>query len=214
MRNWIKIFIKKCRKKVRVSLQKEKEECYLYYVMASEICSYIRRIHAISLKKLHVVVIEGSSLGTQLVIEKIYPTLNYLTIVTDNKESYEEIEEKIAYETGLAIGYLEEVPRDADFIIDLSEHLPDNKTFLKKGTVYLDFYQQKEKTNSILGKNPDLHYYNQIWFSYHQIYAEGHQMQKRIWREETEELLRFGDGEIPEELRGCIFVEKIGIILT
>lgn len=214
MRNWIKNLLIKCRKKAREPLPKEKEECYLYYVMASEICSYIRRVHAISLKKLHVVVIEGSSLGTQLVIEKIYPTLNYLTIVTGNKESYEEIEEKIAYETGLAIGYLEEIPRDVDFIIDLSKHLPDNQTVIKKGTVYLDFYQKKEKTNSILGKNPDIHYYNQIWFSYDRIFAEGYQMQKRIWKEETQELLRFGDGEIPEELRGCIFIEKIGIILT
>ena len=131
MRNWVKNLLKKCSKKVRNPLPKEKEECYLYYVMASEICAYIRRIHAISLKKLHVVVIEGSSLGTQLVIEKIYPTLNYLTIVTGNKESYEEIEEKVAYETGLAIGYLEEVPRDADFIIDLSKHLPDNQTVIR-----------------------------------------------------------------------------------
>lgn len=165
--------------------QIEDDESYLYDMMSGEILKYIRRTTGLSGKNLHVILVDDDAGRTKFVLRRIYEQLNYLTIVTRFSDSFEEMAEEICYETGLSVGFSTEIPQYADLILEPSEN-----------------------RLQICGETPEWIEFGQLQFYLDGQPIDSFLLQKAIWRETSQDLRQFGDGEFPEEYVGRIDISR------
>ena len=202
-----KIFRKlfhKSKKKLRTATLQQENADYLYDVMMGKILIHIRRTRGLSGKTLRVVLVDDDYEGAELVIQKIYPDLNYLTIVTKEEERFENLAEDICYDSGLMLGFSESIPREADVILEPAHRRIQINRPAAKNHESNEFLIYRDDILYGDGRIPEMIELSSLRFTLNGILYDAPSLQKKLWGETTSDLRLFGNGEIPEEYVGCI----------
>lgn len=122
------------------------------------------------IKYIEIIIIDnGDDNSTYNMIDAIYEEINYLSIFTNRPEYFEEYSEKIFCDTGLNLQIIEQnksALREADIIINLSSSNEFNfDYFYKRGSIYIELSNNKEKTLEILRKRQDINIIDDIVIS-------------------------------------------------
>ena len=107
------------------------------------------------LKDLEIIILDGSKSDVYMIIDFIYPYINYLTIITNDPARFENQVENIFDDVGLNIqvlSYNKTSIAQGDIIIDTHYDDPSVIHFCKKNAVYLDMGNHIEKTAMLLEK--------------------------------------------------------------
>ncbi len=105
------------------------------------------------LKDLEIILLDGNEKDVHMMVDLIYPHINYLTIITKEPERFEKQVENAFEDVGLNIqllSYNKEAISQGDIIIDTHYDDPSVIRFCKKNSVYLDFGNHSEKTAMLL----------------------------------------------------------------
>ncbi|NLP45454.1 MAG: hypothetical protein GX347_00215 [Epulopiscium sp.] len=110
------------------------------------------------LQFIEVTLIAGDLKETDLVMDILYPHVNFFTLIAEDKDEFLKKTEEIYADTGLSINLLQKTYTrqiEGDIIINLS---PEDTSFYfcKKGTIYFDFGGSQEHTKKILLNRRDL----------------------------------------------------------
>lgn len=101
---------------------------------------------------------------TRILLETIYPHVNYLTIITGKKELYEKRSHEIFIDSGLnlqVLGYNKNIIASADIIINTGVEF--NFAYaIKYGALYLGLNDQKNYLNDLKIKRPDVFIFNKL----------------------------------------------------
>lgn len=122
------------------------------------------------MKYIEIIIIDNEdNNSTYNIIEAIYEEINYLSVFTKRPECFEEYAEKIFCDTGLNLQIIEQnksALKEADIIINLASSDEFNfDYFYKKGSIYIELSQNKEKTLEILRKRQDINIIDDIVLS-------------------------------------------------
>lgn len=138
----------------------------LPYLFFDEILKDIRRKHRISKREMKLVMIDEESVNLEALLSSFIQELNFLTIITDRTEQFQNYIDYLYEETGLMVSVL--ATEDAqmmhgNIIVDFKKEL--NKKLVRvypEDAVFLDFSHNRMKTNYFLVKRKDLHIYNDL----------------------------------------------------
>jgi hypothetical protein len=115
--------------------------------------------HNISYKHLKLVIIDSEDYKMEYLLELFVKDLNFLTIVTNRVEYFEEIQQMIYDTTGLVIDVVSNPvkdPIDGDIIIDASQKINKNYNYFNKNAVVIDLEANKEKLQYLYSRRKDL----------------------------------------------------------
>lgn len=143
---------------MRSSPFKQIKECRgnhikVYFIM--DIIHYISQQRLVNkdLKDLEIIILDGNQKDVPMIIDLIYPYINYLTIMTDHPEDFQEQAVSIFEDVGLNIqvlSYNKTAMGQGDIIIDTHYDDPSVIRFCKKESIYLDMGNHSEKTTMLL----------------------------------------------------------------
>ena len=105
------------------------------------------------LKDLEVMILDGNKKDVYRMIELVYPYINYLSIITNEPERFENLAKNIFDDVGLNIqvlSYNKTAIAQGDIIIDTHYDDPSVICFCKKDAVYIDMGNHLEKTAMLL----------------------------------------------------------------
>lgn len=113
---------------------------------------------------LEIFIIDKNHLLTQILIDNIYPHVNYLTVITNEKNIYNKKEHSIFAETGLNIqilSYNKSIIENADIIINTGF---ENKFdyAIKRNSLYFDLGSKKNDFCQLKIKRPDIFAFNSL----------------------------------------------------
>ncbi|HOQ16513.1 MAG TPA: hypothetical protein PLC16_02830 [Defluviitaleaceae bacterium] len=112
------------------------------------------------LKYIEITIIDGQNLRTDLVLNILYPELNYLSILTDKTESFREKAVDIYEDVGLNLQIIsynkKTVLENSDIIIDCRDVYHSSFYYCKKNAIYIYIGGYKEMVRDILLKRKDL----------------------------------------------------------
>ncbi len=111
------------------------------------------------LKFAEVVIIDGKDKKTEVIIDSIYPNVNYLSIVTQDPESFAEKVDDIYEDVGLNLqieSHNGSVLQRADVIIDLCKDAESYAYHYKRGAVIFELTGTLEKIKDLLRKRQDI----------------------------------------------------------
>lgn len=156
---------------------------YLCCIMAWEICEFARRLHAIPKKSHRLIIVDDGSEAAFLALEKAGHDINHMTLVTDREEHFERILSEIYEEDGLVVEVAGQRDEAAGMVLEF------DGTFclrLRDGTFYDRFF--------FCGNGRE-------W--------EAGELQRILFGDSSEELFLFGRRELPDDYKGCIYVERL-----
>lgn len=156
---------------------------YLCCVMSWEICEFARRKHGIARKNHRIIIVDDGSESAMLVLRKAGHDINHLTLATDREEHFERILGEIYEEDGLVVEVTDR---------NLTER---GMTLSFNGKFCI---RMEDKT-----------VYQTVFFHYEGKEWEAGELQTLLFGESSEELFLFGNGELPEDCKGRIFVQKL-----
>lgn len=114
--------------------------------LLKELMEEIRITKHIARRNMSIVLIDGNTPLSDLVIAGIYDELNYFTIVTERKEHFEEKMEEIFEETGLATVILEfpvNSVLEGNVILDVRKETGFQMALFNKGAIYISLYRME-----------------------------------------------------------------------
>ncbi len=107
-----------------------------------------------------IVILDGGNFLTELVLDVIYPNVNYLSIYTDRKENFEEKASDIYEDCGLNVQVFSNskntLLRNGDIIINCAMELENFDYFFKKNSLYLDVNKNRQKLLRLMAKRSDM----------------------------------------------------------
>lgn len=129
-------------------------ECTGNYIKPFFIMDMIRfissnRLTNKDLKDLEIIILDGNKKDVLMMVDFIYPYINYLTIITNEPERFEDLGKNIFDDVGLNIqvlSYNKTAIAQGDIIIDTHYDDPSVIRFCKKNAVYIDMGNHLEKT--------------------------------------------------------------------
>lgn len=149
----------------------------LFAFFVSEAAKKLLRSIEKDIKTAEFVLIDGGNFLTDLVLDSLYPEVNYLSIYTDRVENFEKRQESIYEDTGLNIQLFSSVRnpamKEADVIINASGDLENYDYFFKSGSIYLDINKNTQKLKRIMRKRDDMVFVDGISFKYNESYFKG-----------------------------------------
>lgn len=110
-------------------------------------------------KDLHFVIIDGADTLSQYCIDLIYKNINYLTIVTNRREYFEDKINEIFKETGLIVELVTESLQkrlESDIIINCSKENNKNFYYFNKQSIIIDFISSSQQIRNIMIKRKDI----------------------------------------------------------
>lgn len=112
------------------------------------------------LKDLEIIILDGNIKDVNMIVDFIYPHVNYLTIITENPEDFTEKVENIFDDVGLNVriaSYNKATISQGDIIIDTHYDDPGIIHYCKKHALYIDMGNHIEKTIMLLEKQNTVH---------------------------------------------------------
>lgn len=134
---------------------------YIKPFLTTVVIRYIANEKIISkeLKDIEVVILDGNKGDVDMILDIIYPHINYLSIITNYPERFEKKAEYIFQEVGLNVtisSYNKPAISQGDIVIDTHYDDPGIIHFCKKNSVYIDMGNHIEKTVMLLEKQKDV----------------------------------------------------------
>lgn len=117
------------------------------------------------IKDAEILIIDGGSVLTEMIIDNIYREINFLTVMTADTGLYEGIAEEIFNDNGLMVQITETnkaVSKDADIIINTAGAPLKLDYSFKSGAVYFDLSGNEENLNSLAVKRSDMRIINNL----------------------------------------------------
>lgn len=132
-------------------------------------------------KNAEFLIIDGGNFLTDLVLDCIYPEVNFLAIYTDRSQKLEEKGEEIYQDCGLNVQIFSNSKnaflREADIIINCSMDLENYDYFFKKKAIYLDVIQNKAKIRRLMAKRADMLFVDGFQLKRENCYLSGEMME-------------------------------------
>lgn len=123
--------------------------------LAEKILDEIGYMEKIPKKNMHIVILSGDDTYTGFILKKLGAEYNYLTLVADGEEKYQEILQSLYEEYGLAVSFMDRQSLkmgssdiSGDIFIDLTG----------KDNSYCRFFPEKARVVDLLGEK-DIRYY-------------------------------------------------------
>lgn len=143
--------------------------------------------HGLLVQQMHVELV-ADELCIYEILQSIEEHINYLTVITENPDQFEEVLEDVSYDSGLEAGLSSSESQNADLIIRPTEN-----------SIEFEF-------NTSYGKS----IYDGAVYLLDGQEIDGSSLQKKIWNSnESVELFRFEDPFLPDEYKGRIIPEKL-----
>ncbi|BCN29749.1 S41 family peptidase [Anaeromicropila herbilytica] len=149
----------KFKKYVDTSIESEDDKKVLMYMVLDQLMKKILKEHNIEYKSLRLVIIDSEDYRMEYLLELFLKDLNYLTIITNRVEYFEEIQQKIYDTTGLVIDVTSnpvKEPIGGNVIIDANKKLNKNYNYFDKSAVVIDLESNKEKLQYLYSRRKDL----------------------------------------------------------
>lgn len=131
-------------------------------LMIFETVKKLARFKETELKDLKVLIVDGSNPETDIVLNILGRSLNFITVVTENPKNFNDLYDEIYYDSGLSVDFIssfkQEQAKDADIIINLSREISDGGYYYKEGCVYLDLVKNAATKRRIIKVRPDITY--------------------------------------------------------
>ena len=122
--------------------------------------------HKKKLSESEILILDSNFYLTNIVLDNIYEHVNYLTVVTQQKNLYKKKEYEIFRDTGLnlqVLDYKKNLINESDIIININ--FDDNHFFnaIKKNVLYFDLSDSKKKYSDELKiKRPDIFVFDKL----------------------------------------------------
>ncbi len=113
---------------------------YLPYIYRKECFDYLRRYGQIPKKQVTLILIDGGDYRSDLLLSEFLEELNYLTIVTERKEYFENLQERAFMELGLLIDLFypwEEKNLQGNLVWDLTQTMQSADCYPKKSICFV-----------------------------------------------------------------------------
>ena len=142
----------------------EEEECksLLKYIMLDDVIEMLLEDNGIEAKDMRLVILDSNDRRIEYVLEMLVPRLNYLTVVTERAEYFEEFVEAVFEDFGLVVetvsGVMRE-PLDGNVVIDMNPNVSRNYSFYREGTVILDLESSLEKRQYLYARRKRFHFF-------------------------------------------------------
>ncbi|NLI90021.1 MAG: hypothetical protein GX366_06405 [Epulopiscium sp.] len=117
------------------------------------------------LGNIEVILLDGNREDVDMIIDFIYPHINHLTIVSDRPERFNDKSQYIFQDVGLnmqVLSYNKNAISQGDIIIDTHYYDPSIIHLCKKGALYLDIANNKEKTVILMEKQDTINVIDQF----------------------------------------------------
>ena len=105
-------------------------------------------------------IIDGKNRITNIVLDALYPYINYLSIYTDKPENFSQKEQEIYEEYGLQIEFFSEVKsklfQEFNVIINCSFDMDNYDYKIQKNAFFFDVVYNKEKLRRLMARRNDL----------------------------------------------------------
>lgn len=124
------------------------------------------REQKISRKEMKLVCMERPDMDILGLLEAWQPDLNFLTVVTDNPERYEEFAENASAKTGLLVSVLKRPLRErlcGNVILDFGGGEEKESLFYPKNASVVDLSGEPARMRSIIARRKDIRYYNRLY---------------------------------------------------
>ena len=112
------------------------------------------------LKYIEITIIDGENLKTDLVLDIIYPNVNYLNLITDKLENFKEKSIDIYEDVGLNLQLISHNKKttleNSDIVIDCTDSNHNNFYYCRKNSIYIYIGSNKDMVKDILLKRTDL----------------------------------------------------------
>ena len=131
---------------------------FAFYLM--DIIHKIYKYTDRDIRTAEIVILDGGNFLTELVVDVIYPNVNYLSIYTDRKENFEEKADYIYEDCGLNVQVFSNTKnallRNADIVINCAMELENFDYFFKRNSLYLDVNKNRQKLLRLMAKRRDM----------------------------------------------------------
>ncbi len=129
-----------------------------FYVM--EAITKFLSIQKRDLKNTRVVLVDGGNVLTQLILDRIYPNVNFLSILSDRQEDFEHKVQEIYEDCGLNV-YLfsngkNTAMAEADIILNCGCEMQNYDYTIQRGAFYFDIAQNKRKLHRLMVRRNDI----------------------------------------------------------
>lgn len=105
-------------------------------------------------------IIDGGNFLTNLILDSIYPNVNFLSIYTDRAENFEQRAKEIYEDTGLILQVFSNCKnallKEADVIINGGCDMENYDYYFKKKSIYLDVNKNRQKLKRLRQKREDM----------------------------------------------------------
>lgn len=112
------------------------------------------------------VIIDGGNFLTKLIIDSLYPYVNYLSIYTDREQCFEEKVKEIYEDCGLTVQVFTNCKnillKEADVIINGGCDMENYDYYFKKKSIYFDVNKNKQKLKRLMSKRNDMFFADSI----------------------------------------------------
>ena len=141
------------------------------FLFAFLIIEFIKKILLEQKKNLaqtEIYILDNNYLLTMVLIDIIYPYVNYLVLITDRKDLYKKKEQEIFIDCGLNMqisSYNKNIIKNADIIINTGLE-SDFAYAIKRGALYFSLDNQKKYLNELKIKRPDIFVFDKIKLYY------------------------------------------------
>lgn len=146
--------------KFTYSIPIAKGKCIIPFFMYSALIKIIKETFDESLKNIEVTIIDGNNQTTDLVLDIIYPHINYLNIVSDDIKRFNNKTVEIYEDVGLNLQLLshnKKIPLESsEIIIDCTDKAHNDFYYCSKKTVYFYLGNNDEMAKNILIKCPHI----------------------------------------------------------
>lgn len=146
--------------------------------LINQILERCRREKRISKKEMRLVLTDSKDKRTEAVIYAVKDGLNYLTVLTERAEYFENIAMELYEDTGLLMEIKEsplEEMIEGDIVIDFEKEERRNYRYYPKGAYILDFSGNREKSRNFAAKRKDILLANRV-----EVTAKGEEIENSL----------------------------------
>lgn len=105
-------------------------------------------------------IIDGGNFLTKVILDSVYPYVNFLGVYTDRAEDFEQTAKEIYEDTGLILQVFSNCKnallKQADVIINGSYDMENYDYYFKKKSIYLDVNKNRQKLKRMRQKREDM----------------------------------------------------------
>ena len=133
---------------------------FINSLLSFEIAKKISKIQNLDISKLEFLIVDGEDILTLSVIKSLIGNVNYISILTDRIDFFNDIKEFAEEEYGLIINTFSnsknQILKNSDIIMNCSNNNEHYSYYYKRNSIYIDICKNKNKSSKIYQKRDDM----------------------------------------------------------